>query len=84
MSAVDAKLAQLIGCDNVNAVKFAKQAAELKTLVESRAISRLEYEELHNDLKIVQAIAMAADDLAVKSAVHEVMVGIENVATALL
>jgi hypothetical protein len=65
-------------------VAFAKQAAELKTLVESRAISRVEYEELVNDLKRTHTIASAADDLAFKSALNEVLVGIENLATALL
>ena len=84
MSSVDVKLAELIGCNNVNAVAFAKQAAELKTLVESRAISRIEYEELVNDLKRTHIIASAADDLAFKSALNEVLVGIENLATALL
>lgn len=84
MSSIDVKLAELIGCNNVNAVSFAKQASELKTLVESRTISRVEYEELVNDLKRTQIIAGAADDLAIKSALHEVLVGIENLATALL
>ena len=84
MSSVDVKLAELIGCNNANAVAFAKQAVELKTLVESRAIGRGEYEELVNDLKRTQVIASAADDLAIKSALHEVLVGIENAATALL
>ena len=84
MSSVDVKLAELIGCNNVNAVAFAKQAAELKTLVESRAISRNEYDELVDDLKRTQVIANAADDQAIKSALHEVLVGIENAAIALL
>lgn len=84
MSTVDVKLAELIGCDNANVVVFAKQAAELKTLVESGAISKNEYEELVNDLKRTQVIASAADDLAIKSAIHEVLVGIESAATALL
>jgi hypothetical protein len=84
MSSVDVKLAELIGCNNVNAVAFAKQAAELKTLVESRAISRNEYDELVDDLKRTQVIANAVDDLAIKSALHEVLVGIENAAIALL
>jgi polyhydroxyalkanoate synthesis regulator phasin len=84
MSTVDVKLAELIGCNNTNVVAFAKQAAELKTLVESGAISKNEYEELVNDLKRTQVIASAADDLAIKSAIHEVLVGIESAATALL
>lgn len=84
MSTVDVKLAELIGCNNVNAVAFAKQAAELKILIESQTISRSEYEELVNDLKRTQVIASAADDLAIKSALHEVLVGIENTALALL
>jgi hypothetical protein len=84
MSSVDVKLAELIGCNNVNAVAFAKQAAELKTLVEGRAISRNEYDELVNDLKRTQIIANAADDLAIKSALHEVLAGIENAAIGLL
>jgi hypothetical protein len=81
---VESKLAELIGCDNVNVVAFAKQAAELKTLVEARAINQSEYEELVNDLQRTQVIAMAADDLAIKSALNEVMDGIKNAATALL
>jgi DnaJ-domain-containing protein 1 len=84
MSSVDVKLAELIGCNNVNAVAFAKQAAELKTLVESRAISRNEYDELVDDLKRTQIIASTADDLAIKSALHEVLAGIENAAIGLL
>ena len=84
MSTIDVKLAELIGCDNVNVVKYAKEAAELKTLVESKAISKGEYEELINDLKRTQVIAMSADDLAIKSAINEVLVGIETAATALL
>ena len=84
MSTVDVKLAELIGCDNVNVVAFAKQAAELKSLVESKDITKGEYEELVNDLKRTQVIASAADDLAIKSAIHEVLIGIENTASALL
>jgi hypothetical protein len=84
MSTIDVKLAELIGCDNVNVVKYAKEAAELKTLVESKAISKGEYDELVNDLKRTQVIAMSADDLAIKSAINEVLVGIETAATALL
>ena len=81
---VESKLAELIGCDNANAVKFAKEAVELKTLVETRAITKIEFDELINDLKRTQVIASAADDLAIKSALNEVLVGIENAATALL
>jgi hypothetical protein len=84
MSTIDVKLAELIGCDNANVVKYAKEAAELKTLVESKAISKGEYEELINDLKRTQVIAMSADDLVIKSAINEVLVGIETAATALL
>jgi hypothetical protein len=78
------KIDELIGCGNANAVNFAKQAAELKTLVESRAISRAEYEELVSDLKRIKNIAESSDDLAIKSAVHEVLIGLENTALALL
>jgi hypothetical protein len=78
------KIDELIGCGNASAVNFAKQAAELKTLVESRSISRVEYEELVGDLKRIKTIAEASDDLAIKSAVHEVLIGLENTALALL
>lgn len=81
---VQSKIDELIGCGNASAVNFAKQALELKGLVESRSISRAEYNELVEDLKRIKAIAEKADDLAIKSAIHEVLTNLESTAGALL
>ena len=81
---VQSKIDELIGCGNAGAVNFAKQASELKGLVESRAISRAEYNELVEDLKRIKAIAEQADSLAIKSAINEVLMNLESTAGALL
>lgn len=84
MSILETKLTELSGSTDANALAFAKKANDLKKLIEEKKISHAEYKELMADLQSSQVLSQSASDLAVRSAVHEILIGIESAAGALL
>lgn len=80
---LQANIKELYGHTSPSVQRFANQAAELQQLLETKQISKSEFDELVRDLERSKAINEAAGDLALKSAIHETIMGLKNLAGAI-